>query len=877
MRLIAFIYRYLLSLRYKVEIKGADVLKSSGSKFILPNHQALVDPQILFSHIYKYSKVVPVVTDRFYNNLILGYLFRKIGAVPVSDLSKGSRDMSVLDTIYKNVIEALKNGQNVLLYPSGQIAGQGYEKIFNKQSAFEVVSSLPENTKVIGVRINGLWGSMWSRAWTGKSPSFLKTFLRGIYYVLANLILFVPKRYVCIEFEDITKECKKKAKENRIVFNNYLEVFYNKKGSEDVLFLKHYFYGKKLQRNLPIRIEGSVDDTRNTFSTERIEVPHAIYNKVVTIIAEEAGLNVSSIKHNSNISLDLNIDSIVMVSIITKIEEEFNIQATVELINIKTVDDLCKLATGKDINVELFKPCYLRQHITPIKRVIISPDKTIVDSFFEIYKTSKHEHFIYDKMLGSTTRKSFLLKAMVVSKIIKKEVSGKHVGILLPSLQSTVLLIFATYLAGKVPVMLNWTVGKKIVDHCIKTADLEVVLTAKTFFDKVSDLLSDETKSKCMFFEQKVKEVNLFTKLSGLLSFVLKTKPNTNLDDEAVILFTSGSESLPKAVPLTHKNIAADLYGAFSVINISSDKIFLSFLPPFHSFGFTVLTILPLVGKVKVAYTPDPTDSRGLIKMIKHIKANTILATPTFLKMILATSSGNDIKNIDLAITGAESLHKSVIDAFLKKSAKGAKIIEGYGITECSPVLTVNPTEKQKEKSVGKFIVGVEYFITDINTFEPLEQGKEGMIVVRGASIFKGYIDKNITSPFVNIGWKEYYKTGDLGYVDEDGYLFITGRLKRFIKIAGEMISLPAIENTLLQKYGSDEKVTLAVEGSDTKAKPEIVLFTTIDIDINEANAYLKECGFANIIKLHSLINIPEIPLLGTGKTDYKILKNMIV
>jgi long-chain-fatty-acid--[acyl-carrier-protein] ligase len=313
------------------------------------------------------------------------------------------------------------------------------------------------------------------------------------------------------------------------------------------------------------------------------------------------------------------------------------------------------------------------------------------------------------------------------------------------------------------------------------------------------------------------------------------------------------------------------------LIKISNKNILLSFLPPFHSFGFTVLTILPLISGLKVAYTPDPTDSREVLKILKHTGANTLLATPTFLKMMLAVSSQDDLRQVILAICGAESLHASIIKTFYEKADSNASLLEGYGITECSPVITINTFDLQKEKSVGRFIKGVDYLIVDYNTFLPLPQGAEGMIMVRGESIFKGYLNKMIASPFVIINGSEYYKTGDLGRVDEDGFLFITGRLKRFIKIAGEMISLPAIEGVLLRKYGNDDEVVLAVEGNDSIEPPQIVLFAKTKIELTEVNIYLKESGFPNLVKLNKLIEVEEIPLLGTGKTDYKVLKKMIV
>jgi acyl-CoA synthetase (AMP-forming)/AMP-acid ligase II len=406
--------------------------------------------------------------------------------------------------------------------------------------------------------------------------------------------------------------------------------------------------------------------------------------------------------------------------------------------------------------------------------------------------------------------------------------------------------------------------------------NLKGILTAKTFYDKVEELLPDAVKDKCIFFEQKVKEISVTTKLAGLINSYLQFTPKTEPDDVAVILFTSGSESLPKAVPLTHRNIVSNLDGALSILSINTDKIFLGFLPPFHSFGFTIVTILPLISGVKVAYTPDPTDSREVLKILKHSKSNTILGTPTFLKLLLSVSSSMDLKRVDMAVSGAESLHSSIISTFYEKANERAVMIEGYGITECSPILTLNPLEKQKERSVGKFIKGVDYLITDINDLKPVAQGTEGMIMVRGESVFMGYPDKNLPSPFVSINGADYYKTGDLGYVDEEGYLFITGRLKRFIKIAGEMISLPAVEHALLQKYGDEEKVVLAVEGSDSIEPPQIVLFSAIKINIEEANSCIKSSGFSNLVKIHKAIEIAEIPLLGTGKTDYKVLKEMI-
>lgn len=207
---------------------------------------------------------------------------------------------------------------------------------------------------------------------------------------------------------------------------------------------------------------------------------------------------------------------------------------------------------------------------------------------------------------------------------------------------------------------------------------------------------------------------------------------------------------------------------------------------------------------------------------------------------------------------------------------KDGLILEGYGITECSPVISLNPVEKQKLNSVGKLLPGLSGLIIDIETGKKLAPGETGMIYISGDNVFGGYLDQPELKPFKTIDGKQYYKTGDLGYIDDEGYLFITGRLKRFIKIAGEMISLPFIENILLEKYGEEDQQVLAVEGSDKVYPSDIVLFTSKDIDLMEANNYLLKNGVAAIAKIKRIEKVDEIPLLGTGKINYRTLKERI-
>jgi 1-acyl-sn-glycerol-3-phosphate acyltransferase len=254
-KILAFKVRILLRVRYKIMVKGSEIFQKDSAVLLLPNHQALIDPIILLSQIYRFSQATPVISEKYYDIPVAKSFFRRLGAVRVSDLEKGSRDTQVLKTITRSVIKGFRRKQNIVLYPSGQIAGQGFEKIFNKKSACEIVGKLPEDVRVIGVRISGLWGSMWSKAYTGKSPNFLAHLAKGLFYTLANLIFFLPKRTVILEFEDLTLNAKNEAQQGKKSFNSYLENFYNIRGEEPAIFLKHFFYAPKLKRKLPVQIK----------------------------------------------------------------------------------------------------------------------------------------------------------------------------------------------------------------------------------------------------------------------------------------------------------------------------------------------------------------------------------------------------------------------------------------------------------------------------------------------------------------------------------------------------------------------------------------------------------------------------------------------
>jgi long-chain-fatty-acid--[acyl-carrier-protein] ligase len=343
----------------------------------------------------------------------------------------------------------------------------------------------------------------------------------------------------------------------------------------------------------------------------------------------------------------------------------------------------------------------------------------------------------------------------------------------------------------------------------------------------------------------------------------------------AVILFTSGSEKAPKAVPLTHANIISDQRGCIEALKVSRANSAIGFLPMFHSFGLTVTGLLPLFVGVRIVHHPDPTDAGAIVRKIAGYKPTLIATTPTFLGFILDRAKPGDLDSLRIVIVGAEKCPPHVFEK-ATKLAPHAEVLEGYGVTECAPVVSVNRPGNVKPGTIGDPLPNIEVCVTDLETKEVLPRQKMGMLHVAGPIVFPGYLGGE-KSPFEEIGGKRWYVTGDLAEVDATGAIVLHGRLKRFLKAGGEMISLPALEEPLTAKYPpTDEGPRVAVEGVETHDGRRVVLFTTEDISLRDANAILQSQGFRGVMRLDEVKKLDKLPVLGTGKTDYKVLRGMI-
>ena len=872
------ILKFFIKLRYQVSISWLELLDSDGPKLFFPSHIALIDPIILFAFLWKRKRIKPVVTENYYNVPILRQIFDLIWAIPVLDLTRDkNKELDTSEIVWK-VIKGLKNNYNVLLYPQWALARQWFQSIVGKKTAFYASQQAPKDTKILTINIHWLWGSRSSRAWTWKRPNLAIFFLKGLRFVVWNLFFFVPKRKVDIEIKDSTELLHKMEKKWIDIFNQELEKFYNSKWEEKITYLSGLcWYDTVANHKEPSVIKWSIKDLQRSTFKSNAEISSKVLDKIITIIKKIKPEYSGEINVDTNLVLDCFFDSLDMAELKSTVQSVFENSSNPPLLDLKTVWDVAMMAIWNSNTNEKLKPC--NWNATKDARVIYShvklllnEDSTILSLMKETFKNGKNLSFCYDWVFWVQSRKDFVIKAYLIADLLKK-MPGERIAIMLPSLTATSLLIVWCYLAKKIPVMMNWTQSNEAFSHCIKTQNVEAILTSKSFFQKIQTPRLKEYDM--IFFEDILKDISLIQKLKAVFK-AKRFKIPTNISKIAVVLFTSWSEALPKTVELTHENILHDILWTAWLVWLKMNDVELCYLPPFHSFGFILWIAIPLITWVRIVFTPDPNDSKTIANLTEHTKTTFIASTPTFLNGVVQSAKENQLDSLRFAVVWAEKCPKDLFTKFSKKAPK-ATIIEWYWITECSPIIAVNPFKRNakiKRWTVWLPILWESVKIVDIDTNKELPVNKEWMILIRWLNMFWWYIDPNLESPFVEIGWSQWYRTWDLWFFDKDGYLTISWRLKRFVKIAWEMISLPAIESLLSRKWKSKKwEECLAIEAEEKDWDVLLTLFTTEKLEKSEVNDYLHEQWARNLVSIDSIIQLKEIPMLGTWKVDHVQLK----
>ena len=492
--------------------------------------------------------------------------------------------------------------------------------------------------------------------------------------------------------------------------------------------------------------------------------------------------------------------------------------------------------------------------------------------FIDIAKKFSKKTAIHDFSTNKElTYNRSLIASLLLSRIISKMDEG-FIGIMIPTSAGCVLTSLGVLMSGRIPVMINYSTGaEQNAKYAQQKCDFKTIITSKALLEKiecpyVEGMIYIEDIMAAISPLQKIRAALTAALPSAMIKKLVHLGPE---DETAVILFTSGSEKDPKAVQLTHKNIIANIESVSPIFNFQSEDIFLCALPYFHVFGLTVTMWLPLFHGIKILTYANPLDFKKVCTIIREQKATFMVGTPSFFWGYLRKSEKGDFDSLRIAMAGADKCPDALRDGF--KAKHGIIVYEGYGATECSPVISVNSPENNRPGSVGKPIQGMQTRIEHYETGEEMGPGQDGRILVKGDNVMKGYFnDFEQTSLHIRQGW---YDTGDMGNLDEDGYLWHVGRLKRFVKIGGEMVSLVRIEG-VLEKFLPEDVQCCIVEVPDAIKGAKIVAVVTTKLDEEMVVKQMAE-QLPAIAMPKKFLVWETLPKMGSGKIDFRTISEM--
>jgi acyl-[acyl-carrier-protein]-phospholipid O-acyltransferase/long-chain-fatty-acid--[acyl-carrier-protein] ligase len=492
---------------------------------------------------------------------------------------------------------------------------------------------------------------------------------------------------------------------------------------------------------------------------------------------------------------------------------------------------------------------------------------------------------VTDGMDGSvTSRGTVLAAAIALSGYLREHCPSRRVAVVLPPGRAAVVANAALMLAGKVPVNLNFTAGRAAIEAAIRIADISEVITAGPVIKRLPDFPWPEKTLRIESILPPLKKTIAMWRVLIVLPWRLLAAwlriPKVGDREEAVILFTSGSAGEPKGVVLSHRNILGNVSQFSSMLDLTREDAVLGCLPFFHSFGCTVTLWYPLIEGIRLVTYPNPLETAKNVELIKKHNVTLLISTPTFLRGYLRKAEREQIAALKLVVTGAEKLPAELATAFEERFGKPVE--QGYGLTETSPVVSVNlpdPTKSHDGDSVqpasrfgsaGKLAPGMAAQIRDPDTGAAMSLHETGMLWLSGPNIFEGYLnDPARTAAVIQDGW---FKTGDLARFDEDGFLYIEGRLSRFSKIGGEMVPHETVEARVREalKIGVEDN-SIAITGIPDEAKGEaLVLLSTVEIDTGTLRTALAGIGIPNLWIPKRVLRVEAIPSLASGKLDLK-------
>jgi acyl-[acyl-carrier-protein]-phospholipid O-acyltransferase/long-chain-fatty-acid--[acyl-carrier-protein] ligase len=477
----------------------------------------------------------------------------------------------------------------------------------------------------------------------------------------------------------------------------------------------------------------------------------------------------------------------------------------------------------------------------------------------------------YRRLLTGST-----LLAGQFERVLSAADDSNRIGVLLPNVNATPVTLLALWALGKIPAVLNYSTGPTVMLACAQLAGLKKIITSRTFLEKARlrvDVLMD-AGLQFIYIEDIRQGISASQKIAGAVRIRWNSarliRVRANPSDTAVILFTSGSEGTPKGVELTHRNLLANIRQMLSVCDLQDWDKFFTALPLFHSFGLVIGTVMPLVRGCSIMLYPSPLHYRVVPNAFYDRDCTIMLGTNTFLNGYARKANAQDFRSLRYMFAGAEKLQESTASTWSQRF--GVRVLEGYGATECGPCLSVNTPLAPRHGTAGKLLPATEYRLEPV---EGVTQG--GRLLVRGPNIMRGYLNADANKKFQELGG--WYDTGDIAQIDEDKFVTIQGRLKRFAKISGEMVSLTAVEEALaggFPQFGLRFQIAVLSRPDPDKGEALIAVTNEPKLQMDEVRSVIRSRGLPNICVPRELKVVREIPKLGTGKVNHRELLKVV-